>query len=454
MLRYTKYINRILFSTDKMNITMIGAGYVGLTTGTCFANLGHNVICLDIDEKKIKNLNKGILPIYEPGLKEIVERGVKEKRLTFTTDVKHAIESSKVIFIAVGTPSGDNGEVDLKYVKSAAESIGRHMNDYKVIVDKSTVPIGTADMVKDVIKNNQKEKHDFDLVSNPEFLREGFAIKDFMNPDRIVIGSENGKAKEILYSIYKTLERSDKPILFTDVRSAEMIKYASNAFLATKISFINEVARLCEKAGADVKMVAKGMGFDTRIGPRFLQAGVGYGGSCFPKDVKGLVSIGKEKEVEFNILKAVEIVNAEQRQLMFDKIKKLVPELKGKRIAVWGLAFKPNTDDMREAPSATVIEMLQREDAEIVAFDPVAKESAKKILKDVAYAETPYEALEGADALVIFTEWDEFRNLDKEKIKKLLKQPNIIDGRNVYNPEDMAKLGFNYLSFGRSNVIR
>jgi len=437
-----------------MKITMIGTGYVGLTTGTCFANLGHNVICLDIDEKKIKNLNKGILPIYEPGLKELVERGVKEKRLSFTTDVKHAIEESKVIFIAVGTPSGDNGKVDLKYVKSAAESIGKHINEYKVVVDKSTVPIGTADIVKDIIKDNQKESFEFDLVSNPEFLREGFAIKDFMNPDRIVIGHNNGKAKETLYSIYKTLERSDKPILFTDVKSAEMIKYASNAFLATKISFINEVARLCEKAGADVKMVAKGMGFDTRIGPRFLQAGVGYGGSCFPKDVKGLASTGADYDIKFKILDAVEKVNAEQREIMFEKIKSLVPELKGKKIAVWGLAFKPNTDDMREAPSITVIKMMQEEGADIVAFDPVAQKSAEEILKNIKYAETSYDALRGADALVIFTEWDEFRNLDKEKIKEFLKHPNIIDGRNIYNPGEMKELGFNYLSFGRSDVKR
>ncbi len=445
-----------------MRITMMGTGYVGLTTGTCLANLGHDVICLDIDKRKIEGLRHGKMPIYEPGLRDLVERGVKEKRLSFTTDAKEAIQAAQVIFIAVGTPSTEDGRVNLSYIESAAASIGTYLNGYKVIVDKSTVPIGTADHVKDLIRKNlpkakggagaERGTHEFDLVSNPEFLREGRAIKDFMNPDRIVIGCDNGRAKEIMHSIYRGIERPDKPVLFTDIRSAELIKYASNAFLATKISFINEVARLCEREGADVRMVGRGMGLDTRIGPRFLQAGIGYGGSCFPKDVEGLINTGREKGVRFRILEAVKNVNAEQRDIMFGKIKSLVPDLKGKRIAVWGLSFKPNTDDMREAPSVSVIRKLQKEGAKVVAFDPVAKETASKVLKDITYTRTSYDALKNADALVIFTEWDEFRNLDKRKILKQLRQANIIDGRNIYNPDEMGSMGFSYVSFGRMDV--
>lgn len=448
-----------------MKITMIGTGYVGLTTGTCLADLGHDVTCLDIDKKKIDNLNSGKIPIYEPGLSDLVKRGVKEKRLFFTTDTKSAVESAQVIFIAVGTPSKENGDVDLTYVESAAATIGKFINKYKVVVDKSTVPVGTGDMVAEIIrrtisaenKGNEK-KLEFDVVSNPEFLREGRAIKDFMNPDRIVIGVTSTKAKDLMLSIYKGLERPDKPILFTDIRSAEMIKYAANAFLATKISFINEIARLCEKEGADVKMVSRGIGLDERIGPKFLSAGIGYGGSCFPKDVKGLISTGKSRGVDFKILKAAEAVNVEQREIMIEKIKSVIPKVKGKKIACWGLSFKPNTDDMREAPSVTVIKRLLREGAEIVAFDPVAKEQAEKELvtttgsKPVVFAETPYDALDGADCLVIFTEWDEFRNLDKNKMKELLKSPIIIDGRNIYNPDEMKELGFTYISFGRQDI--
>ncbi|PIN86303.1 UDP-glucose 6-dehydrogenase [Candidatus Woesearchaeota archaeon CG10_big_fil_rev_8_21_14_0_10_44_13] len=432
-----------------MKITIIGTGYVGSVTGACLADLGNEVICLDVDKEKIEKFSKGIIPIYEPGLSDHVKRNVREKRLTFTTDSRKAIQGSDVIFIAVGTPSNDDGSVDMRYIDSAAADIGRHMNCYKVIVDKSTVPVGTADKVKDIIRKNQKEKHDFDLVSNPEFLREGEAIKDFMNPDRVVIGVENAKAREMMLEIYKGIERTGKPVLVTDVKTAEMIKYASNAMLATRISFMNELARLCEKAGADIKMVAKGMGLDTRIGPRFLQAGVGYGGSCFPKDVKGLISTAKDYGIDMKIVTAVEEVNEEQKRWMIPKIKKELGDLKNKRIAIWGLAFKPKTDDMREAPSITIINELQKEGAKITAFDPEAEHTAKHILKNIDYTKDPYETLKGCDALVIVTEWDEFRNLDLNKVKSMLKRPIVFDGRNIYEPKEMRKLGFIYHGVGR-----
>lgn len=432
-----------------MKITIIGTGYVGSVTGACLADLGNDVICLDVDKDKIENFKKGNIPIYEPGLNDLVKRNAREGRLSFTTDSKKAIQSSDVIFIAVGTPSADDGSVDLKYVESAARDIGEHMNGYKIIVDKSTVPVGTADRVRDIIKKSQKQKHDFDLVSNPEFLREGEAIKDFMNPDRIVIGADNGKAKDVMLKIYEGIERTGKPILVTDVKSSELIKYASNAMLATRISFMNEIARLCEKTGANIKMVAKGIGLDSRIGPRFLQAGVGYGGSCFPKDVRGIISTAKNYGVDFKILKAVDEVNEEQKKWIIPKIKKEIKDMRGKRIAVWGLAFKPKTDDMREAPSIIIINELQKEGAKIVAFDPEAEYVAKKILGDVEYAKTPYEAIKGCDALVIITEWDEFRDLDKEKMKSLMKVPTIFDGRNIYSRDEMTKLGFRYFGIGK-----
>lgn len=432
-----------------MKITIIGTGYVGSVTGACLADLGNDVICLDVDKEKIENFKKGNIPIYEPGLGDLVKRNVREGRLSFTTDKKKAIQSSDVIFIAVGTPSAADGSVDLKYVESAARDIGEHMNGYKVIVDKSTVPVGTADRVRDIIKKSQKQKHDFDLVSNPEFLREGEAIKDFMNPDRIVIGADNGRAKDIMLKIYEGIERTGKPILVTDVKSSELIKYASNAMLATRISFMNEIARLCEKTGANIKMVAKGIGLDTRIGPRFLQAGVGYGGSCFPKDVRGIISTAKNYGIDFKILKAVDEVNEEQKTWIIPKIKKELKELKGKKIAVWGLAFKPKTDDMREAPSIVIINELQKEGAKIVAFDPEAEHIAKKILNDVEYTKTPYEAIKGCDALVIITEWDEFRDLNKQKMKSLMKSPVIFDGRNIYSRDEMTRLGFRYFGIGK-----
>lgn len=432
-----------------MKITIIGTGYVGLTLGTCLAELGNEVTCVDIDQKKIGNLNNNIMPIYEPGLEELVKRNKKEGRLIFTTDKESAIRNSIVIFIAVGTPMGENHEADLRFVRAVAEDIGTYMDSYKIIVNKSTVPVGTADMVKKIIKETQTKEIDFDVVSNPEFLREGSAIKDFMNPDRVVIGSDSEKAKDIMTSVYKAVARANRPILHTDIKSAELIKYASNAMLATRISFMNELSHLAEKAGADIKAVAKGMGFDTRIGPRFLQAGVGYGGSCFPKDVQALIQTIKNNGCESHILDAVEKVNQKQKLSLIPKIQKLVPDLKEKTIAVWGLAFKPKTDDIREAPALVLIQELQRLGANIKAFDPVAQENAKHILSNIEYSQNPYDALKDADALVIVTEWDEFRELDKEKLKSLLRQPNVIDGRNIWDPKEMKELGFNYIGVGR-----
>ena len=432
-----------------MKITVVGSGYVGLVAGTCLAELGNDIICLDINQEKIDKINNGILPIYEPGLDELVKRNKKEGRLSFTTDKEKAIKDSQVIFIAVGTPMGENHEADLRFVKAVAKDIGTYMQDYKVVVDKSTVPVGTADMVKKIIKDNQKQEIEVDVVSNPEFLREGSALKDFMIPDRIVIGSDSEKAKQIMDKIYGAVARTGRPILHTDIKSAELIKYASNSMLATRISFMNELSHLAEKVGADIKQVAQGIGLDTRIGPRFLQAGVGYGGSCFPKDVQALIQTMKQNECNAGILMAVEEANQKQKLSLIPKIQKLVQDLNGKTIAIWGLSFKPKTDDIREAPAIFIINELQKLGAKIRAFDPVAEENAKKLLKNVEYAQNPYDTINGADALVICTEWDEFRDLDKEKIKSLLKQPNIIDGRNIYSPKEMKELGFNYTGVGR-----
>jgi UDPglucose 6-dehydrogenase len=432
-----------------MKITVIGTGYVGLVAGTCLSELGNDVVCLDVDQEKIDKLNNGIVPIYEPGLEELFKRNKKEGRLTFTTDKEKAIKTSHVIFIAVGTPMGENHEADLRFVKVVAKDIGTYMQEYKVVVDKSTVPVGTADMVKKIIKENQTKDIEVDVVSNPEFLREGSALKDFQNPDRVVIGSDSEKAKQIMEKIYGAVARIGRPILHTDIKSAELIKYASNAMLATRISFMNELANLSEKVGADIKKVAQGIGLDTRIGPRFLQAGVGYGGSCFPKDVQALIQTLKQNNCEASILTAVEEVNQKQKLSLIPKIQKLVPDLNGKTIAVWGLAFKPKTDDIREAPAIFIINELQKLGAKVKAFDPVAQENVKKLLNDVEYTQNPYNAIDGADALVICTEWDEFRDLDKGKIKSLLKQPNIVDGRNIYNPKEMKELGFNYIGVGR-----
>lgn len=432
-----------------MKVTIIGTGYVGLVAGACLADMGHEIICLDIDKKKIDMLNKGEIPIYEAGLKAVIERNEADKRISFTTDKEKAINFAEIIFLAVGTPQGKDGKADLSYIEQASADIGQHMHEYKVIVDKSTVPIGTAEIVKNIIKKNLKKPIEFDVVSNPEFLREGSAVKDFMSADRVVVGYDSEKAKLKMEKLYRTFVRTFRPIIFVDVKSAEMIKYAANCMLATRISFINEIANLCEKVGADVKKVAAGIGFDHRIGPYFLQAGIGYGGSCFPKDVRALIGIGDENGVDLKILKTVDKVNEEQKKSLLPKIKQLVPDLKGKKIALWGLAFKPKTDDMREAPSLVIIEQLQKEGAKVAAFDPVAEEVAKKFAKDVEFVDDPYKVLKDAHCLVLVTEWDEFRNFSYEKAKKLMAEPNIVDGRNVYEPEDLEEAGFKYLSVGR-----
>ena len=431
-----------------MKIAMIGTGYVGLTTGTCLASLGNNVVCLDIDKIKIDMLNQGKIPIFEPGLKELLERNVKEGRLSFTTSYKTAVESSEIIFLAVGTPEGNDGQANLSYILSAAEEVGKNMNEYKVIVVKSTVPVGTSEKIKDKIQLHAR--HDFDVVSNPEFLREGAAIRDFTSPDRVVIGAESDKAKEIMKRLYKGMERPQNPIMITDIKSAELIKCASNAMLAARISFMNQLAPLCEKIGANVKEVAVGMGLDKRIGSRFLQAGIGYGGSCFPKDVKALAYTLRQNKCNADLLDAVDEINENQKSYIIPKIQKILGgDVKGKRIALWGLSFKPRTDDMREAPSLTIIKHLLDLGADVVAFDPVAKENTSVYFPSIEYGMTSLDTIKDADCLVIVTEWDEFRYLDKNRIKELLKQPNVVDGRNIYDPEEMKALGFNYVSVGR-----
>ena len=434
-----------------MNIAIFGSGYVGLVTGTCLANLGNTVTCVDIDQQRIANLQKNILPIYEPGLQELLIKNVQEKRLFFTTDATVTIKNAEVIFITVGTPQAANGEANLSYVFQVAATIGQHINSYKVIVDKSTVPVGTADHVRHLILQHQTEKHPFDLVSNPEFLREGEAIHDFMNPDRIVIGVSSEKAKEIMIRLYKGLERTGKPIFITDIKSSEIIKYAANAFLATKISFMNQIAQLCEKVGGDVKEVAKGIGLDQRIGSRFLQAGVGYGGSCFPKDVQALVHTAEKAGLECSILEAVHKVNEQQKQSLLPKIQKLVGDLHGKKIALLGLSFKPKTDDIRDAPAITIINQLLAAGAIIAAYDPIAIEAMKKQYPQIIYCGDAYETAKDAVCLVIATEWDEFRYLDLQKIKQSMKTACIVDGRNIYDQKETRALGFEYIGVGRGN---
>ena len=431
----------------------MGSGYVGLVSGTCFADLGNDVVCLDIDKSKVNALSKAIIPIYEPGLKELAERNLKQGRLKFTADADKAIEQAEIIFICVGTPPKSNGEADMSYVYKAAEDIGRHIDDYKIIITKSTVPVGTAEKINRIIRGELKKRKkeiEFDVVSNPEFLREGAAVKDFQNPDRIIIGASSEKAKEILSKLYRPIARATKPIMFTTEKNAELIKYASNAMLATRISFMNELSHLCEEIGADIKAVAKGMGLDTRIGPRFLQAGCGYGGSCFPKDVKAIAQILEQYGFTSNLLRTVDYINERQKKSLVPKLKRFISKLEGKTIAIWGLSFKPRTDDIREAPSLTVIDQLLKEYAKIRVYDPEAIENAKKhFKKGVIFAKNAYDALKEADALIILTEWDEFREPDFEKIKQLMKQPIIIDGRNIYDPAEMEKLGFKYKSVGR-----
>jgi UDPglucose 6-dehydrogenase len=431
-----------------MNLTAAGTGYVGLVTGTGFANLGHNVICFDIDETKIKTLSKGELTIYEPGLEEIFRRNLKSGRLIFTSDVKKAVRESDVILICVGTPSNPLKEADLTAVESVAASIGKFMNRYKVVVNKSTVPVGTADLVREIIKSNQKKEIDFDVVSNPEFLREGAAVKDFENPDRIIVGTDSIRAEKIMVSLYRSVARTGRPIMLTGIKSAEIIKYAANAMLATRISFMNQLSFLCDKTGADIKDVSKGLGLDGRIGSRFLHAGVGYGGSCFPKDVKALISTLKKHGCDSDLFEAVDRINEKQKTIAVEKLKSVMP-IKGSIIAVWGISFKPKTDDIRDAPSLKIIEELQILGAKVHAFDPVAVKNAKKVLKGVRFFKDPYETIRGCDALIVVTEWDEFRNLDMRAVKALLKKPVIVDGRNIYDPKEMKELGFKYIAIGR-----
>jgi len=427
---------------------MIGTGYVGLVTGTCLAQLGHEVVGVDIDKAKIDDLNKGIIPIYEQGLEELVKENQKQKRLSFTTDIKQAIEQAEIVFIAVGTPPLPDGSVNLEYVKTVAESIGKNMNGYKIIVDKSTVPVGTGDCVKEII--NKYYKGDFDVVSNPEFLREGSAVADFMHPDRVVIGNGSPKAEKILRELYSGFDTDS--IIFTDIKTAELIKYTSNAFLATEISFINSIANLCEKLGANVEKVAQGMMLDKRIGTKaFLHAGVGYGGSCFPKDVKGLIQTAQENGVRFGILEEVEETNNAQKQSLLTKVHKLLGlDLRCKEITIWGLAFKPHTDDVREAPALVIIRQLLDRDCKVKVFDPIAEQAGKKILGDgVIYENNLENSVKNSDCLVIVTEWPEFKEVDLKKIKANMKHPNIVDGRNIFDPNLMKELGFSYISVGR-----
>jgi UDPglucose 6-dehydrogenase len=432
-----------------MRIAVVGTGYVGLVAGTCFAESGNGVVCIDIDKEKIERLKRGEVPIYEPGLEELLKRNVHDRRLTFTTDYAEGIARAEVVFIAVGTPPGQNGEADLKYVLDAARAIAKSMTGYAVIVDKSTVPVGTAKQVRAIMRENTQ--HEFDVVSNPEFLKEGAAIDDFLKPDRVVIGSESQRAREVMDELYGPFVRTGNPILHMDIASAELTKYAANAMLATRISFMNEVANICAKVGANIDAVRKGIGSDARIGSRFLFAGIGYGGSCFPKDVKAIVQTADASGYDFRILKAVEAVNETQKRLLVDLIQaRFGKNLKGRQFAIWGLSFKPNTDDMREAPSLVVIDALLAAGATISAYDPEAiRECQKHYLGDrIAYAESPMGALDGADALLLLTEWNEFRRPDFEAVKAALKRPVVFDGRNVYNRSTLEKLGFEYFGVG------
>ncbi|HJO01828.1 MAG TPA: UDP-glucose/GDP-mannose dehydrogenase family protein [Candidatus Woesearchaeota archaeon] len=433
-----------------MKISVIGTGYVGLATATVFAELGNDVIGADIDKDKIDKLNNGIMPIFEPGLQELVERNVKEKRLRFTHNNKEVIGHGDVIFICVGTPPKDNWEVELKYVENVALEIAQNIRSYKVIVHKSTVPVETGDKVKKIIKDNIKENVDFDVVSNPEFLREGTAIEDTLEPDRIVIGADSKKAIEIMKKLYSPIKA---PLIITDIRSAELIKHASNAFLATKISFINSVARICELSGADVEKVADGVGYDKRINRYFLNAGIGYGGSCFPKDSQAFVKIAEKYGYDYKLLKATNEINEDQKKHFVGMVKKALNSLNDKKIGILGLSFKPNTDDMRFAPSIYIIQELQKEGGKIKAYDPEAMEKAKTIFSDVEFCKDPYEIAKDSEVLLILTEWNEFKELDLKKIKSLMKTPLIIDGRNIYNPEDIKKEGFTYISVGREHVV-
>jgi UDPglucose 6-dehydrogenase len=435
-----------------MNIAVIGTGYVGLVTGTCLAETGNDVICVDIDEKKVEKMKNGVIPIYEPHLDVLFERNIKQGRLSFTTDINEAVKHAEVIFLALPTPPGEDGSADLSYILGVADDLGKIIKDYKVIIDKSTVPVGTAEKVTAAIAKNATVA--FDVVSNPEFLREGYAVDDFLKPDRVVIGTKSEKARKILGHLYKPYVRQGNPIIFMDEKSAELTKYAANSFLATKITFMNEIANFCEKVGADVDMVRIGIGSDERIGKRFLFPGIGYGGSCFPKDVQALAKSGKEYGYNFGILNAVMDINEKQKNIIVPKIKDYFKgDLKGKKIALWGLAFKPDTDDIREAPALYIIDELLKAGAEITAFDPEAMSNVKALLGDkIKFALSRDEAIDGVDALVIATEWQVFRNPNFDKMAAKMNQKVIFDGRNLYDLAEMKELGFYYYSIGRELV--
>lgn len=437
-----------------MKIAVVGTGYVGLVTGTCFAETGNDVICVDIDKEKVEKMRAGIVPIYEPHLDVIFERNIKQNRLQFTTNLEEAIEDAQIIFLALPTPPGEDGSADLSYILGVADELGKMIKDYKVIVDKSTVPVGTAEKVKEAVAKNATV--DFDVVSNPEFLREGFAVDDFLKPDRVVVGTSSAKARKTMEELYKPFVRQGNPIIFMDEKSAELTKYAANSFLATKITFMNEIANYCELIGANVDDVRRGMGTDTRIGNRFLFPGIGYGGSCFPKDVQALAKSGKESEYDFSIINSVMDVNHKQKFVLAEKVKSYFGEdLSGKKLALWGLAFKPDTDDIREAPALYMIEELTKAGAEIVAFDPEAMDNVKAVVGEkIAFAANQYDALEGADALLIATEWQVFRTPDFDKISSRLNDKVIFDGRNLYDLGDLRNKGFYYNSIGRQTITK
>ena len=436
-----------------MKIAVVGTGYVGLVTGTCLAEVGTNVTCVDIDKKKIEGLKNGVMPIYEPGLEPMVTRNYKKGKLHFSTDITSAIKDADVAFIAVGTPPGEDGSADLQYVLKVASQIGANMNSYGVVVTKSTVPVGTAEKVRAAVQEQLDARGvdiDFDIASNPEFLKEGAAIDDFMKPDRIVVGVDTAKAEETMGKLYKPFIMNGHPLIFMDIPSAEMTKYAANSMLATRISFMNDIANLCEIMGADVNAVRKGIGSDPRIGSRFIYAGIGYGGSCFPKDVKALIETGKQNNYRMRILEAVEDVNESQKSVLFNKLtSSLGTDLSGKTFAMWGLSFKPNTDDMREAPSLVLIDKINAAGGKVVAYDPVAMPETKHMIGDIiTYVDEPYRALDGADALLLVTEWSEFKLLDFDEVTKRLKNKLIFDGRNIYDRKEMAEMGYEYYCIG------
>lgn len=437
-----------------MKIAVVGTGYVGLVTGTCFAETGNDVICVDIDKEKVAKMRAGEVPIYEPHLDVIFERNIKQDRLKFTTDLDEAVSQAQIIFLALPTPPGEDGSADLSYILGVADELGKMIRDYKVIVDKSTVPVGTAEKVKEAVAKHATV--DFDVVSNPEFLREGFAVDDFLKPDRVVVGTQSAKARKIMEELYKPFVRQGNPIIFMDEKSAELTKYAANSFLATKITFMNEIANYCELIGANVDDVRRGMGTDTRIGNRFLFPGIGYGGSCFPKDVQALAKSGKETAYDFSIINAVMDVNHKQKYILSEKVKAYYgDDLRGKKLALWGLAFKPDTDDIREAPALYMIDELTKSGAQITAFDPEAMENVKNLIGDkINYASNQYEALKEADALLIATEWQVFRTPDFDKINAALKEKVIFDGRNLYDLGDMRDRGYYYNSIGRQVITK